>query len=249
MHQASVKYFARKRGKFETLTDYYKRFKTNIDILDHYGANIWYHPSLILKEYRKYGHNNVITNSISDDITLFKKYGNTVKNRAIVYAFLKGAQKDRYDNLIYDSRSQYSREVNHYPVDLNQALMLLSTHERKIKKESDTDKKPKSDEDENTTEEKEEMAFMQASKPKIPECFFCGGNHFLSTCPYRHQMKKTRIEEERNPAPTTSANILIIQDELSCKVIKSSIDDDGDSIHENTDIYDFAFTIIMIVMQ
>ena len=102
MDQASVKYFTTKQGQFETLAEYYKRFKTNIEILEHYGANIWYHPSLILKEYRKDGHNNVTINSISNDRSLFKKYGDIVKNRAIAYAFLRGAQRDRYGNLIYD---------------------------------------------------------------------------------------------------------------------------------------------------
>ena len=177
-------------------------------------------------------------NNISDNRLLFKKYGDIVKNRAIAYAFLRGAQRDRYGNLIYDLKCQYSREVNHYPVDLNQALRLLSTHERKIKKESEADKKPKPDDD------KKEMAFVQALKPKVPECFFCSGNHFLSTCPYRYQMKKLRVEEERNPAPTTSANTLLIQDEPSCMVIDSSHDEDENSTQDNTDIYDFAFTII-----
>ena len=115
-------------------------------------------------------------------------------------------------------------------------LRLLSTHKRKVKKELDADKKPKPDGDKSITEEKEEMAFVQASKPKVPECFFCCGNHFLSTCPYRHQMKKIRIDDERNPAPTTSINTLLIQDEPSYTVIDSSHDDDEDSIHDNTDI-------------
>ena len=57
-------------------------------------------------------------------------------------------------------------------------------------------------------------------------------------------MKKLRVEEERNPAPTTSANTLLIQDEPSCMVIDSSHDEDENSTQDNTDIYDFAFTII-----
>ena len=57
-------------------------------------------------------------------------------------------------------------------------------------------------------------------------------------------MKKLRVEEERNPAPTTSANTLLIRDEPSCTVINSLHDEDENSIHGNTDIYYFAFTII-----
>ena len=56
-------------------------------------------------------------------------------------------------------------------------------------------------------------------------------------------MKKVRMEEKRNPAPTTSANTLLIQDELSCTMADSSQDEDDDSICNN-DIYDFAFPTV-----
>ena len=81
MDQTSVKYFTTRQGKFETLTEYYKRFKTNIEILEHYGANIWYHPSLILKEYKQDGHNDTTIDNISDNNVLFKKYGDIVKKK------------------------------------------------------------------------------------------------------------------------------------------------------------------------
>ena len=241
MHQVSQKYFNTKQGRFESLTKYYKRFKTTVEILEHYGANIWYHPSLILKEYKEDGHMNMTINNISNDKILYEEYGKVVKNRAIAFAFLKGAQKDRYGNLIYDLKSQYSRQVNHYPMDLNQAFRLLSTHERKLKNENSNENKSKKN-NEVEIEEKEEMAFVQASNKKTPEYFFCGGDHYLSTCPYRHQMKKTRLAEERNPAPTTSANTMLIQDEMSCTVIESPTDDDDDGTQDTTDIYSFAFT-------
>ena len=102
MNQESVKYFTTRQGKFETLTEYYKRFKTNVEILEHYGANIWYHPSLILKEYKKDGHGDLTIKNISGDRLLFKRYSDIIKKRAIAYAFLWGAQRDRYGNLIYD---------------------------------------------------------------------------------------------------------------------------------------------------
>ena len=58
-------------------------------------------------------------------------------------------------------------------------------------------------------------------------------------------MKKSRLEEERNPAPTTRVNTMLIQDEPSCTLIESSADDDDDEdLHDNTDIYSFAVTTI-----
>ena len=57
----------------------------------------------------------------------------------------------------------------------------------------------------------------------------------MNKCPYKNQMKKVRMEEERNPAPTASANTLLIQDEPSCTVVDSSQDEDENSIY-STDI-------------
>ena len=143
MHQVSQKHFNTKQGRFESLTEYYKRFKTTVEILEHYSANIWYHPSLILKEYKEDGHMNMTINNNSNDKILYEKYGKVVKNRAIEFAFLKGVQKDRYGNLIYNLKSQYSRQVNHYPMDLNQAFRFLSTHKRKLKNENSNENKSK----------------------------------------------------------------------------------------------------------
>ena len=123
-HQASQKYFNTKQGKSEGLMGYYKHFKTTFEILKHYGANIWYHPSLILKEFVSNGHATTTMDTLHNDRVLYEKYSTIVKNKAIAFAFLKGTQRDRYGNLIYDLKSQYARLVDHYPTDLNQALRL-----------------------------------------------------------------------------------------------------------------------------
>ena len=174
MHQVLQKYFNTKQGKFESLTEYYKRFKTTVDILEHYGANVWYHPSLIVKEFHNDGHIHATKNSIHEDRVLYERYATIVKNKSIAYTFLRGAQRERYGNILFELRSQYSRDINKYPADLNQALRLLSTHERKSKKEPEKEKQqPKQKEEENEyTEEMEEMAFVQSTKSKMPECFF-----------------------------------------------------------------------------
>ena len=168
----------------------------------------------------------------------------TVKEKSVAFMFLKGAKKDRYGTLMYDLKSQYARGVDHYPMTLSQALQLLSTHEIKSKPDQDeaTQSKGNNKKEKKSMEDKEsdEVAFVQSSKPKTPECFFCGGDHFLNKCPYRHQMKKTRIDEEREPPPTTSANAMLIQDDASCVQDNERTDDYND----NNDLYDFAFTCV-----
>ena len=75
-------------------------------MLEHYGANIWTRPSLILKEYHKNGQNNITLNEIHEDWEEYQKHCKTVKNRAITYAFLKRALHNQYGNLMYDLKSQ-----------------------------------------------------------------------------------------------------------------------------------------------
>ena len=130
MHQATYKYITARQGKTETLTDYYKRFKTIIEVLEHYGANIWTHLSLISKEYHRNRQNNISINQIHRDWEEYQKHSKTVKNRAITYAFLKGAQHNQYGKLMYDLKSQYPRKINQSPQDLTSALSLLSTHKK-----------------------------------------------------------------------------------------------------------------------
>lgn len=63
----------------------------------------------------------------------------TVKEKSIVFMFLKGAKKDRYGTLMYNLKSQYARGVDHYPTTLSQALQLLSTHKTKSKPKQEDD--------------------------------------------------------------------------------------------------------------
>ena len=246
MSMAAQKYYNIKQGRHESLTAYYKRFKTCVEVLEHYGASEWSHPSLILNEYRKDNDTNMTIDRIYDDATKFKNYLKIVKGKSTAFMLLKGARKERFGTLIYDLKSQYARDVDHYPTDLNQALQLLSTHEEKTNTNDDTDKSSNTSKKEKNKEstdnaETEEVAFVQSSsKGKTPECFFCGGDHFLNKCPYRHQMKRARMDEEREPAPTTCANAMLIQDDSSC------VKDDEhtmDNIAED-ELYDFAFTCV-----
>ena len=73
MHLACQKYFNMKQGKYESLSDYYKRFCTVLDVLEHYGANVWAHPSLIVNKYKRDGNMDITNNNIYSDMSTFKK--------------------------------------------------------------------------------------------------------------------------------------------------------------------------------
>ena len=162
-----------------------------------------------------------------------------IKNKAIAFAFLKGAQRDRYGNLAFDLKSQYARESNQYPKNLNQALRLLTTYEKKKKDHNNNpSKQDKNDEDEEKAQDDtEDMAFVQNTSKKPPECFLCGDNHYISTCPYRNQFKKTRLNKQAKPPPNV-ANYMLINNNM-CQEIDSESEDE-----DTTDLYNFSFTNI-----
>ena len=78
----------------------------------------------------------------------------------------------------------------------------------------------------------------------MPECFSCGGTHYLSTCLYRHQMEKVRMEEERNPTPTTIANTMLVQDSICREIDDLSNNEAIECEKDADDIYNFAFTCV-----
>ena len=71
LHHASQKYFNKNQGKDKSLTDYHKRFRTTVEVLEQYGADIWSHPRLILLKYHKEGHRNITIDGIYRDQALF----------------------------------------------------------------------------------------------------------------------------------------------------------------------------------
>ncbi len=64
MALAAQKFYNIRQGKYEGLTHYHKRFKTCVEVLEHYGASEWSHPSLILSEYKKDGNTNMTLDNI-----------------------------------------------------------------------------------------------------------------------------------------------------------------------------------------
>ena len=108
---------------------------------------------------------------------------------------------------------------------------------KRKKKNKTNDKQKKTNEITEGTddgEEKEEMVFVQNTKKKTPECFLYRGEHYITSCPYRKQFKRARLNEGQNPEPpNTSSNILI----------QGTNDRDGHSTEEDndTDLYDFSF--------
>ena len=114
MHHTTQKYINAKQVKTESLTNYYKRFKTIVEVLDNYSANIWSHQSLIPKEYQKHQQTEMTIDEIQDNWNKYIKHNQRVKNRAVAYAFLRKAIHNQYGNLVYNLKNKYSRQIDQY---------------------------------------------------------------------------------------------------------------------------------------
>ena len=149
---------------------------------------------------------------------------------------------------MYDLKSQYSRNFNQYPQDLSSALSLLSTHQKRSKTANNkrTNEDNKNNEDEALVKEAqdEEMAFVQSNQKKEPECFLCGGNHYLPKCPLKHLLKEYRENtKDGKLTPKTTASSMLIQDDI-CR----EVDDDIEEEH-SCNVYDFAFAQKTVTFQ
>ena len=59
------------------------------DVLEHYGADIWSYPSLILNKFKDNENNQTTINSLRNKTALHKKHTETFKNKRIAFAFHK----------------------------------------------------------------------------------------------------------------------------------------------------------------
>ena len=105
--------------------------------------------------------------------------------------YVRGCNREKYQSLVDDLRSQYARGLDQYPTSVEKAMTLLSKHRPDNKKNN---KDPKYQEPKKGKEEDkkggEATSFMNDGKKK---CFCCGSpDHVSPDCP----VAKTKPKEE-----------------------------------------------------
>ncbi len=111
LHDARLAYMNCKQLQHQSNAEYYEVFRSTVDVLEFYGANIAEADDLIKD-------------------TPLKKYSDeerraASRDRTLATAFLKDSDPLRYSKLLADLKNQYNLGQNQYPKDLTSAYRLL----------------------------------------------------------------------------------------------------------------------------
>ena len=137
-----------KQGERETNVSFYLRFKTLAEAVEHYGGSIGADEGLVteLLAQRDAGHPGnppIIPASTASDyaeklgehITYMEQlaiHKDSIKRRLrnlhLGVLFIKNSDNGRFRILKTELRNQFSRGVNHYPVNLSDAYSMVSTY-------------------------------------------------------------------------------------------------------------------------
>ena len=131
INEARTNFNSYKQKNNETLTQYLEHFRSLVEVLEHYGANIGEDEAFI-KEAEKLIDEFPPNINDHDYDTYKEKVANyrakckkTARNRTLALAFLKGADRRLYGNLWIELENQFTRQHDQYPIDLTAAYNML----------------------------------------------------------------------------------------------------------------------------
>ena len=125
LKKAIVNYYMCKQGRKEDCETYLLRFKSNMEVLAHYGGSLEPFKAVVHKEMinAKYTIDEAI--HLPGDIE-YNHHVPKAKESEAAITFLDNACDERYGQLKVDLSNQYSRKNNQYPTTLADAYTMLS---------------------------------------------------------------------------------------------------------------------------
>ena len=205
LYEAKATFFRYVQHRSLSNTDYLDKFKALYEIIEHYGGNIGDDPMLVRDEARRQNvlHHATLNKGDTEYIVNIP----LARNRFLAYAFLQGADKSRFGDLLLELENQHTCGSDRFPSDITNAYNLLVNYKSKShKRQYDDDKKGDNftfmvDSDGKYVNEKGEKV---NSKGDPLKCFKCGGKHYSNdpNCP----KNKDKLEEiTAYPLSSTSA--------------------------------------------
>ena len=119
------------QGSQVTDTLYYEQFKSLVEVIEHYQGEIGHHPKLILQELEvlakdKFDPETPLTSIAAMEPTILQAATENARQKYLSCLFLNGANKSRYESLVYGIMNDYVKGLDTYPKTLQDAFALLT---------------------------------------------------------------------------------------------------------------------------
>ena len=223
LDDAKDEFYAYRQGKNESNSDYLTKFKSMLEVINHYGGYFGNDPALVRAEMKREGM-NVTRKSYPGNIEYDGMVDNA-KERASALAFIKRADPARYGKLLIELANNFTRGNDQYPADMTIAYNLLIN----FKTENTTKQThPKygtiSDSDD------DDLSFLNFQSDI--KCFNCNEiGHISRNCPKPQRRKKN----ESTSSPGQSAVQMLIN--------AANVESDNDTDDDAGSDFDFSFHI------
>ena len=101
----------------------------------------------------------------------------------VAMCYIRGCDRQKYQSLVDDLRSQYTRDNDQYPRNIDKAMTLLSKH-RHDNRKNGTKKKGPSENPTNNNNSRATSFYQESSSNNGKKCYCCGAtDHLLPDCP------------------------------------------------------------------
>eukprot|EP00956_Cyclotella_meneghiniana_P035517 scaffold115573_cov38-Cyclotella_meneghiniana.AAC.1 len=168
----------------ESVTDYAKRFKNTIDLIETFGGRPGLHPTIVEQHTREY---ELLSGKVEANFTADEKEEilKTSMEEYRAALFLRISNDAKFGNLKLELDNMYLLQHGAYPRTIEEAMRYLQNYRDSNPKRNNYQNKPKHDEG---------VAFPQVGT-KGP-CHHCGGAHWLRFCKTCPEDVKAKLLDE-----------------------------------------------------
>ena len=168
LKKAVVNYYTCTQGRHEDSDTYLLRFRSNMEVLAHYGGSLEPYRAMVHKEMQYDGQSVDPLIHIPGNTT-YKSYISRTKDREAAIVFLDNSCHDRFHQLKIDLANQFARKNDQYPTTLAEAYTMICYYVPQVKSiqiKPTPEKQDETDSEDDTQKLNKALAFVNSAKCK-----------------------------------------------------------------------------------